>query len=63
MGNFATMVIVLGGTFTVAGVLLYYSLLPHGSKSSTPRDKAAAAQTAAIAAAHDPVDSDPADRV
>jgi hypothetical protein len=41
MGNFATMIMVLGGTFLIAGALLYYSLLPGSPRTGSSKRRAA----------------------
>ena len=59
MGNVATMIVVLGGTFLIAGTLLYYSLLPGNPRSrSRSRQRRAAVETTAIVAAASDRDSE-----
>ncbi len=54
MSDFATMVLILGGTFVCATALLYYSLLPGAPRSRTLKRSAAIETTAAMVAANDP---------
>ncbi|MBY0559528.1 hypothetical protein [Hyphomicrobium sp.] len=51
MGNLATMIVVLGGTFLIAGMLLYYSLLPGNPRTGSRKRRAAVETTAIMAAA------------
>jgi hypothetical protein len=53
MGNFATMIMVLGGTFLIAGALLYYSLLPGTPRTGSSKRRAAVETTAILAATSD----------
>jgi hypothetical protein len=53
MGNFATMIVVLGGTFFIAGTLLYYSLLPGNPRTGSSKRRAAIETTAIVAATND----------
>lgn len=53
MGNIATMIVVLGGTFLIAGTLLYYSLLPGNPRTGSRKRRAAIETTAVVAAASD----------
>lgn len=54
MSDFATMVLILGGTFVCATALLYFSLLPGAPRFRTSKRNAAIETTAAIATANDP---------